>query len=391
MQAELKAFMQTVQPELIQFAQELVKIPSATGEEGEVANYIHSKMQSLSYDRVFIDKVGNVIGVIGDGPVKILFDSHIDTVRVNDSEAWSYDPFGGEIVDGKLYGRGSVDMKGAVAATVYAGYAIKRLRLHQGKTIFISASIMEEDYDGETVYTMCQRDDVRPDYVIICEPSSLKLALGHKGRAAFKVTTEGVSAHGSAPDKGVNAIYKMQPVIKRVEELNCELARQGDEAGSVALTKIESDAVSINAIPAKCSIYLDRRLTLQEHEARIVEEMTRLLEGTDAVWEIYDVPGMSYTGESVTLHSFLPAWKIDKEHSLTQACINAYQALNNCLPQMCTWDFCTNGVATAGRLGLPTIGFGPGDAKQAHRVDEYCPVSEIVSASEFYTILPLHL
>jgi len=389
MQTEVKALMQTLESDLIQFARELIKIPSITGEEDDVANCIHEKMQSLGYDRAVIDEIGNVIGMIGDGPVKIMFDSHMDTVSVNNPGGWAFNPFGGKIVDGKLYGRGSVDMKSAVAATVYAGYAMKRLGLDKGKTIIISTSVMEEDIDGVALHMMCQRDDVRPDYVVICEPSNLKLALGHRGRAMLKVATVGISAHGSSPDKGVNAIYKMHPIIQRVNDLNRELDKQGEKAGTVALTKIDSDAVSLNAIPEKCSIYLDRRLTLRENEIYITEEMNKLVEGTDATWKIYDVSGKSYTGEPITLHSFLPAWEIDNTHSLTHACVEAYRALNNRSPQMFTWDFCTNGVATAGQMGIPTIGFGPGDPKQAHMDDEFCPVSEIISAAEFYTLLPV--
>jgi len=218
-QTEVKAFIQTLASKLIQFAQELIKIPSITGEEGDMAHCIYEKMQSLGYDQVVIDELGNVIGMIGDGPVKILFDSHMDTVGVNNPGECAFNPFGGEIVDRKLYGRGSVDMKSAVAATVYAGHAMKRLGLHKGKTITISTSVMEEDIDGVVLHMMCQRDDIRPDYVVICEPSSLKLALGHWYRSGLKVTTTGIFAHGRTPDKGVNAIYKMYPIILRVNNL----------------------------------------------------------------------------------------------------------------------------------------------------------------------------
>jgi putative selenium metabolism hydrolase len=391
MHTEVSALIQTMESELIQFAQELIKIPSITGEEGDIANCIKAKMLSLGYDNVVVDEIGNVIGIIGHGPVKILFDAHMDTVSVNNPRKWAYNPFGGEIVDGKLYGRGSVDVKSAIAATVYAGHAIKRLGLHQGKTIIISTSVMEEDIDAVALYKICQRGDVQPDYVVICEPSSLNLALGHKGRAMIKVTTGGVSAHGSTPDKGINAIYKMCPVIQRVNALNHELEKQGDIAGTVALTKIDCDTVSLNAIPDKCEIYLDRRLTVRENEAYISKEMEKLVEGTDATWEIYDVSARSYTGEPIFLHSFLPFWEIDKTHVLTQACIDAYKVLNNRSPQMITWDFSTNGFATAGMLGIPTIGFGPGDPKKAHMEDEYCPVSEIISAMEFYTLLPVFI
>ena len=387
----LKALMNDLEPELIRFTQNLVRTPSFTGEEKEVARLVYDKMQALGYDHSFIDELGNVIGIIGDGPTKILFDGHLDTVPVNQSEPWAYDPFGAEIIDGKLYGRGSVDMKGGVAAYVYAGHAIKRLGLHKGKTIIISASVMEEDFDGEALYHICKKVDTKPDYVVICEPSGLGLALGHQGRAMLKVNTKGIFAHGSVPEKGINAVYKMQPIIRRVEDLNIELTAAGDKAGTVALTKIESNGLSLNTIPSRCSIYLDRRLSIVESETYITKEMTKLLDGTDANWEIYDEKGVSYTGVPVNLHSFLPAWEIEKDHKLSLACIEAYRTLHNSALQMIKWDICTNGVASAGKLGIPTIGFGPGDCKLAHMVDECCPVSDIVAASEFYTMLSGYL
>jgi putative selenium metabolism hydrolase len=315
----------------------------------------------------------------------------MDTVAVNQPQDWNYDPFGGEIVDGKLYGRGSVDMKSALAAVVYSGDIIKQLGLHAGKRIVISASIMEEDYDGETVYNMCRSLPELPKYVVICEPSNLDLSLGHKGRALLKVTSKGVSAHGSAPEKGENAIYKMVPLLQRVERLNNRMQQKGNASGSIALTKIESSAESLNAIPAQCEAYIDRRLVMGEDQATIAAEMAKLIQGMDASWEIYDKRGTSYTGVPVVLHSFLPAWEISQDSLLAKACMQTFESLFGRPPRMTKWDFCTNGVATAGRLNIPTIGFGPGDSKIAHTVDECCEISQIEAAVHFYALLPTYL
>jgi len=388
MKSEVKKLVDNLESEIINFAQRLIRTPSITGHEGDLAKLVQSKMVELDYDNVWVDKLGNVIGAIGNGPTRILCDSHMDTVEVNHPEEWKYDPFGGDIVDGKLYGRGSVDMKGALAATVFAGHIIKQLGLQQGKTIYISASVMEEDYDGETVFSMCRHLESLPDYVVICEPSELNLALGHKGRALLKLTTKGVSAHGSAPEKGVNAVYKMGPILQRAEALNNALKRQGNETGSVALTKISSSAESLNAIPDQCVAFLDRRLVPGEDKACIAAEMDKLLEGIDAEWEVYDKHGRSYTGVPVVLHSFLPSWEIAPGHELVKACIKSFKALFNKEPRQFKWDFCTNGVATAGRLNIPTIGFGPGDSKKAHTVDECCETSQILDAASFYSLLP---
>ena len=158
----------------------MVKIKSFTGEEKEIIKFIEKKMLELGYDRIIIDGMGNCIGVIGDGNIKIMLDSHVDTVKAGDAKEWSTDPFGGEIIDGKLYGRGSADMKSALAATVYAGHAIKKLGLHKGKTIYISASVMEEDYDGENLSYIFANDNIKPDYVVICEATKCRVCLGQK-------------------------------------------------------------------------------------------------------------------------------------------------------------------------------------------------------------------
>ena len=391
MKSEVKKMADSLSPDIVNFAQQLIRTQSFTGQEGDLAKLVMNKMAELDYDHVTVDALGNVIGIVGEGPTRILFDSHMDTVGVNHPEEWRYNPFGGEIVDGKLYGRGSVDMKSALAAVVFAGHIAKRLGIQKGKTLYITASVMEEDYDGEAVYSMCRQLETLPDYVVICEPSGLDLALGHKGRALIKVTSKGVSAHGSAPEKGVNAIYKMGPILQRVEALNNAMMRQGNGTGSIALTKISSSSESLNAIPTQCEVYLDRRLVIGEDKADISEEMNTLLEGTDASWEVYDKRGKSYTGVPVVLHSFLPSWEISPDNVLTKACAKSFKIVFKREPRLIKWDFCTNGVATAGRLNIPTIGFGPGDSKKAHTVDECCEISQIAAAVDFYSLLPIYL
>ncbi len=381
----------TLEKQLVTFASDLVRIESRTGHEGEAVNRIADEMRSLNYDKVMIDKIGNVIGVIGNGSERLLFDSHIDHVAVNDPEKWEVDPYGGVIIDEKLYGRGASDMKGSVAATVYAGAIIKKLGLDKGKTIYICCSVMEEDYDGEGLYHAIVDNDLNPDYVVICEPSHLQISLGHLGRAIYKISVQGVSAHGAAPEKGVNAIYKMAQIIGRVEELGKKYLQLSGERPSIALTKIESEAVSLNAIPETCTIYIDRRMTLGENEETLGKEMEALISGTDASWEIHDAVGTSWKGEAITLHSFLPAWEIKLDHKLTQGCIQTYQNLTGQEPVMYKWNFSTNGVASAGKLGIPTIGFGAGIEKMAHRTNEYCPVSDISAACKFYALLPYYL
>ncbi|WP_407314140.1 YgeY family selenium metabolism-linked hydrolase [Desulfosporosinus sp. SB140] len=391
MKEKVQELVDSLEEKLVYFASDLVKIKSKTGEEEAVVKRIAEEMKTLKYDKVYIDRVGNVIGKIGNGNEKLLYDSHIDNVAVNDPESWEDNPYGGIIKDGKLYGRGASDMKASAAASIYAGAVMKKLGLAEGKTIYICCSVMEEDYDGEGLYHAIVDNDLRPDYVVICEPTHLQISLGHLGRAIYKINIPGVSAHGAAPEKGINAVYKMTTIINRVKALGKEFMKLTGEHPSIALTKIESSSVSLNAIPQSCSIYIDRRMTLEENEETVGAEMNKLIEGTDATWEIYDAIGTSWKGEEIILHSFLPAWEIKEDHKLTKGCVNTYEELIGKKPVMYKWNFSTNGVASASKLGIPTIGFGAGIEKMAHMTNEYCPISDISAACKFYSLFPYFL
>lgn len=382
----VRAFCDSLENDVISFAQELVRIKSYTHDEEDIVRFISGKMKSLGYDEVFIDDFGNVAGRIGNGDTTILFDSHCDTVAVNDPDEWITDPFGGEIIDGKIYGRGSVDMKSAIAATIYAGYAIKQLSLHEGKTIYVSCSILEEDVEGEALLHLCDKNNINPDYAVICEPSSLKLALGHRGRAMLTISADGISAHGSSPELGVNALYKVKNIIGRIENLQAKLSAD-DNAGSVTLSHIESRAVSLNAVPDHCRLYLDRRLEMGETEETVSQEMAELLEGTDANWDILDIADKTWTGKDVSCKAFFLAWELRRDHPLTDASIEAFTDATGSDATLFKWNFSTNGFATASQLGIPTIGFGPGNPALAHCMNEYCETSDIVEAMKFYTSL----
>ena len=379
-------FTSTIKEDLVKLSQDLVRVKSFTGKEGDVVKFIKNKMLELGYDDAFIDGMGNAIGVIGNGDTKIMFDSHIDTVTVEDEDEWAVEPFGGEIIDGKLFGRGSADMKAAAAATIYAGYAIKQLGLDKGKTVYISCSVMEEDCDGENLLHVFNKEGIKPDYVVICEPSRCKVALSQKGRALYKINMKGVSAHGSTPEKGINSVYKMAEIIRKIEKLNQKLTLGKKAHGTVALTNIECETPSLNAIPVRTSVYIDRRTVKGEDEEFLKREMEELVAGTDATWEIFKVLRTSWTGMDVVFNSFLPSWDIDTDHELSKAAFNAYHEINGKAPEITFWDFSTNGVASA-KMGIPTIGYGPGDEKLAHCKDEFCPVEDIIDACQFYMSL----
>ncbi len=374
-----------VSKDLLAFAQDLVRIKSYSGQEEQIARFIASKMEALGFDEVIIDRYGNVLGRVGDGERVILFDSHTDTVSVMDEDEWDVPPFSGEILDGYLWGRGSVDMKSGAAASIYAAAIAKSQGLVSGKTVYVSCTVYEEDCDGEGLKHLLKECDLKPDYAIICEPSANTIATGHKGKAQVIIKTKGISAHSSAPEKGLNAIYEMAEIIQRIERANLELVQRGGRRSTLAISQISSTSVSLNAIPSACEVYLDRRMVVGETGQSIRDEMEKLIAGKNATWEIGTLHRRTWTGEELTYEPFHLAWEISLHHDLSKAFIEAYAETFGYSPERYDyWDFSTNAVATVSS-GIPTIGFGPGEQKLAHMRNEKCEARQIVDACAVYT------
>jgi putative selenium metabolism hydrolase len=373
--------------ELVEFAQTLVRTKSISGKEGKIIGLIKRKMIALGFDDISTDSMGNLLGRIGHGGKAILFDSHVDTVEVNDEEEWDIPPFSGCIVDGRLWGRGSVDMKSGVAASIYAAAVAKRTGLTNGKTIYVSCSVFEEDCDGENLKHLFKELNFKPNYVMICEPSNNKITLGHKGKVQIIIRTYGISAHGAAPEKGMNAIYEMAEIITRVEKTNKDLMKKDGLKSTLVMSRISSTSASLNAVPFECEVYLDRRLIPGETEDTFKQEMEQLIKGKNASWEVGTLHRKSWTGMEITYKPFHLAWNIDPNHELSKACIAAYhESFGEAPSDYNFWDFSTNAV-TPVSMGIPTIGFGPGETKLAHMRNENCEVTQILNACTFYTRL----
>jgi putative selenium metabolism hydrolase len=380
-----------IESELIDFAQHLVRIKSVSGDEEKIIRFIEKKMREIGYDEVTVDSMGNVVGKIGSGKNAIMFDSHIDTVDVKNEREWGVPPFSGKIVDGKLWGRGSADMKSGAAASIYAGAVAKNAGLDSDTAIYVSCTVMEEDCDGENLKHVFKELTPKPIFVIICEPSDNKISLGHKGKAQISLKTHGVSAHGSAPEKGVNAIYEMAEIIQRVEKCNERLMKKDGPKGTLVMSNISSKSVSLNAVPSECEAYMDRRMVPGETENTIRREMDGIIKGKKATWEVGNLNRRSWTGMNIQYEPFHLAWKIDEDHELTIKCVAAYRKVFGCNPdEFEFWDFSTNGVTPVG-LGIPTIGFGPGEYKLAHMRNENCKIHQIVDACNFYTQLAISI
>ncbi len=380
---------------LIQFAQRLVQTPSPSTQEGAVAALVAEEMRCLGYDAVHTDAMGNVIGRVGpEGGKRLLFDAHMDTVGVENPARWEHPPFGGEVVNGILYGRGAADMKGALAAMVHAGGLLARRGAALRGALYVAAVVQEEPCEGLAVRHIVEEGGLRPDWVILGEPTDLQIARGQRGRIEFAVTIEGRAAHASAPERGVNAIYEASRFIVGLALLAPQFNQDPFLGkGTVAVTSIHAEAGSRNVIPDVCTLTIDRRLTLGETEAKALAELRRVLtrEGIKATVEMPPYRATTYTGLPVEAPQSFPFWMISEDDPLLVAASRVVEAELGFAPRLVRWDFSTDGVYTMGVAGIPTIGFGPGEERFAHTVDEQVRLRDIESAAQVYAALAVHL
>ncbi len=368
---------------LIAFTQALVQLPSLSGEEGAVAARVKNEMEALGYDQVLTDDFGNVIGVIeGALPGKtLLFDAHTDTVGISPGVPWDYDPFGAQIVDGKLYGRGSADMKGALAAMVHAAAALDRSMLH-GRVI-VSASTMEEVLEGIALKAVMDR--FPPDFVVIGEATGLELARGGRGRAEIHLETIGRPSHSSAPQQGRNAVLDMMRVIAGVEQI--ELPTDPLMGPAIyALTDIISDPYpGHSVIPSICRATYDRRLLPGESADDLLAAITAQPQLADIKLNAVIGEGnyRAYTGLEVTLTKFFPAWLRNEDDEYVQRALGGLVKAG-LASKTRAYRFCTNAAYSAGIAGVPTIGFGPADEHDAHIINEHLRIDDLVAAARGY-------
>ncbi len=379
-----------LESELACFMQDIIRIPSLSSKEGAVIERIREEMLHVGFDEVKVDPMGNLIGRIGSGPYKIALDGHVDTVDTGDLSLWDRDPHSGDIENGILYGRGASDMKGGVASSVYAGALLKKIGVPDNVSLYVTATVQEEDCDGLCWQYIVKEDQLQPDLVVITEPTSLNIYRGHRGRMEMEVRTSGISCHGSAPERGVNAVYKMAGIIADIEKLNEQLeAREPLGKGTVTISEIRSTSPSLCAVADGCTIHLDRRLTVAETEKTSVAEILALpsVQAADAMVTVLDYAVASHTGLTYPTRKYYPTWDIDEDDPAMHSAKLAYQAAFGSEPKTGFWTFSTNGVATAGMHNIPSIGFGPGHEHFAHAPNEQVEIEHLVRCTAFYTAL----
>ncbi len=377
------------EPDMVRFLRDLIAIPAESCQEGPVIQRIRAEMEKTGFDEIRIDPMGNILGRIGRGPRVVMMDSHTDTVGVGDPKEWAWDPYRGKVEDGLIYGRGACDQRAGMTSMVYAGKIVKDLRLEGDTTVWMVGSIQEEDCDGLPWLYILKEDGIRPDCVVITEPTNLRVYRGHRGRMEIEVHLRGRSCHASAPERGDNPIYKMSRLVQEVEKLNERLG--GDPflgKGTIAVTEVRSASPSLCAVPGACSIHLDRRLAATDTLESAVAEVRALPGAEDAEIEVLDYDRPSYTGLVYPMRKYYPTWVIPEDHALTRLAVATYQAIYNRPPVVDKWVFSTNGVGSMGLMGVPTIGFGPGVEDVAHSVLENVPIRHLVEAARFYAVFP---
>jgi len=423
---KIKDAAEAYRPQMTAFLRAMISKPSESCEEGEVVAVIKAEMEKLGFDEVKVDGLGNVMGFMGDGDKIIALDGHIDTVGIGNIDNWNADPYEGYETDDVIYGRGGSDQEGGVCSATYAAKIMKDLGLiPEGYKIMVVGTVQEEDCDGMCWQYIYNKDGIKPEFVISTEPTDGGIYRGHRGRMEIRVDVKGVSCHGSAPERGDNAIYKMADIIADVRDLNNNGCDESTEIrglvkmldpkynpehfedarflgrGTCTVSQIFYTSPSRCAVADSCSISIDRRMTAGETWESCLQEIRDLPAvkkyGDDVQVSMYNYDRPSWTGEVYETEAYFPTW-INKESAPhVAAMVEAHKALfgderqgPDCAmdlrhrPLVDKWTFSTNCVAIQGRYGIPCVGYGPGAESQAHAPNEVTYKDDLVAAAALY-------
>lgn len=389
---EVNEQVEKLRPEIIKFFREIIAIPSMESKIGPVGERIAEEMRKLGFDEVRFDVMGNIMGKIGTGKKVMVFDSHIDTVGIGDVAEWTHDPFIGKIEDGVFFGRGACDEKSSTPGMIYGMSIANQAGLLDGWTVYYFGN-MEEWCDGIAPNSFVEVDPkIRPDFVVIGEPTKMNIYRGHKGRIELKVTAKGRSAHAASNHLGDNAIYALLPVIAGIRDLEPQL---GDHEflghAKITASDLVVQTPSLNAVPNEAIVYIDRRMTFGETKEEAIAQVAALIpedyRDRVTVEELfYDEP--SYTGFVFPVDKYFPAWAIEEEHPLVQAGLEVRKMIGLEDAPAGKWNFSTNGIYWAGKAGIPSIGFAAGDEETAHTVNDSVSIEDMVKATAFYALIP---
>ena len=424
----VKARAEFYKADMTRFLRDMVRFPGESCGEKEKVDRAADEMRKLGFEKVEIDPMGNLLGYMGTGKTLIAFDGHIDTVGIGNRDNWKFDPYEGYENDEEIGGRGVSDQEGGIVSAVYGAKIMKDLGLlNDGYTVLVTATVQEEDCDGICWQYIIKEGGVKPEFVVITEPTDGGIYRGQRGRMEIRVDVKGVSCHGSAPERGDNAIYKMADILQDVRALN-ENGADGDikglvkmldekynpqwkEArflgkGTITASEVFFTSPSRCAVADSCSVSLDRRMTAGETWESCLDEIWDLPAarkyGNDVTVSMYEYDRPAYTGLVYPIECYFPTWVIPEDHPATRAMEKAYKNLygderignaetqeaRRARPLTDKWTFSTNGVTIMGRNGIPCIGFGPGAEAQAHAPNEKTWKQDLVVAAAVYAALP---
>lgn len=381
-----------LEKDVVRFLRDLCRIPATSNQEGPVVERVGEEMRRVGFDEVKVDPFGNILGRIGNGRRVIAMDSHLDTVGVGDRREWPHDPYEGLVKNGKIYARGSSDQRGGIAALVYGAKIMKDLDLLGDFTCWMVGSVCEEDSDGICWLYILREKVIEPEVVVVTEPTNMKIYRGHRGRMEIEVEAFGKSCHGSAPERGDNAIYKTSRIALEVERLNGRLRKDAFLGkGTITVSETSSKGPSQCAVPGYARLYIDRRLTAGESKALAVKQIKDLPATRKARARVtvptYTEP--SWKGTVYPMEKYYPGWVLPETHPAISTAVRTYRAVYGRKPVVDKWVFSTNATAITGLCGVPAVGFGPGNETCAHQVDEHMPIKDLRDATAFYAAFPL--
>ena len=388
---KVKVAAQGYEKAMTAFLRDLIAIPGESCGEESVIHRIEKEMKAVGFDQVVIDPMGNILGTMGTGAKMIAFDAHIDTVGVGNRDNWTFDPYQGYESDTEIGGRGASDQLGGIVSAVYGAKVMKDLGLlSDAYRVLVTGTVQEEDCDGLCWQYILQEDKIKPELVVITEPTDGNIYRGQRGRMEIRVDVKGVSCHGSAPERGKNAIYMMADILQEVRALNERLHYDPFLGkGTVTVSEIFYSSPSRCAVADGCSISLDRRLTDGETYELALDEVRALpsCQKYDAQVSMYKYARPSWTGLEYPTDCFFPTWVLPADHAATKAMVESYRGMFG-EPKVDKWTFSTNGVSIMGRYGVPCIGFGPGAEAQAHAPNEKTWKADLVKCCAVYAAMP---
>ncbi|MBD5559369.1 MAG: YgeY family selenium metabolism-linked hydrolase [Clostridia bacterium] len=389
--AKIKEAAEGYKDDMTRFLRDLIRIPGESTQEEGVIRRIEEEMKKVGFDRVEIDGMGNILGYMGTGDTIIGYDAHIDTVGLGEMSNWTFDPYEGFETDEEIGGRGASDQLGGIVSGVYGAKIMKEQGLIPDSiTVLVTGTVQEEDCDGLCWQYIVNEDKIRPEFVVITEPTDGNIYRGQRGRMEIRVEVKGVSCHGSAPERGDNAIYKMADILQEVRDLNDKLHYDPFLGkGTLAVSEIFFNSPSRCAVADMAAISIDRRLTDGETWESALEEIRELpaVKKYGAEVSMYKYARPSWTGLEYPTECFFPTWVLPENHAAAEAVVDAYKAMYG-TPKVDKWTFSTNAVSIMGRFDIPCIGFGPGKEAQAHAPNEKTWKEDLVRCAAVYAAVP---